>query len=331
LATKIRRVLVAVRDLGHAPRNELRKAADIARAAGARVELFHAVDLPVDTGTLAGRSAASARTRSIDASLQRSQHRLQRYARLALFQGLKVECLSNCDYPPHEAVVRRALAWRADLVIAASRSHGTLRRLLLRNTDWELIRQCPCPLLLVKSPRPYSGAAVLAAIDPFHTHSKPAALDMRLLEMGQEWARLFESGLHVFHAYLPLTSISPMPSGPSVPLAPPPEVEDAHGELIAREFDRLAQRGGVPPNARHLHMGDTSGELCALARRIKAGLLVMGAVSRSGLRRIFIGNTAEKVLDEITTDVLIVKPRGFRTPVPAKAPGNRGLPSRSSS
>lgn len=330
MALKIRRILVAVRDLGHPPRNELRKAADIARAAGAAVQLFHAVTPPIDARSLAGKSGAVTRAGTAYASLQHSRERLERYAQLSCFQDLDVDCVSKCDYPPHEAVVRQAIASRADLVIGASHSHGRMRRLFLRNTDWELVRQCPCPLLLVKSPRPYSRNAVLAAVDPFHTHSKPAALDLRLLDAADEWARLFGSALHVFHAYLPLTSVSPLPAGPSVPLAPSPELEDAHGEVIAREFERLARSAGVPPSARHLYMGDTSGGLCSLARKIKAGLLVMGAVSRSGLRRIFIGNTAEKVLDEITTDVLIVKPRGFKTAVPARAQASRSPSHRSS-
>jgi universal stress protein E len=37
----------------------------------------------------------------------------------------------------------------------------------------------------------------------------------------------------------------------------------------------------------------------------------MGAVSRSGLKRVFIGNTAERVLDELACDVLVVKPAHF--------------------
>ncbi len=322
---RIRRILVAVRDLGHPPRNELKKAAGIARASGARIELFHATHLPVQTSKLRNRSDIDARKKRIETHLEHSQRQLQRYSQLELLSGLKISCFSNSDYPTHEAIVRRAIATRADLVIAASRTHGLIGRLLLRNTDWELIRQCPCPLLLVKTPRPYAGAPVLAAIDPFHAHSKPADLDVGMLEAGNAWARLFKSELHAFHAYLPLMTVSPMPSGPSVPLAPPPEVEEAHGELIAHEFDRLAQAAGIPSSARHLHMGDTSSELCAVARRIKAGLVVMGAVSRSGLRRIFVGNTAEKVLDEIRSDVLVIKPRGFKSSVPRNPPKTPGL------
>jgi hypothetical protein len=46
----------------------------------------------------------------------------------------------------------------------------------------------------------------------------------------------------------------------------------------------------------------------------------MGAVSRSALKRLFIGSTAEKVIDALTCDVCVVKPPGFRTTVPARAP-----------
>jgi universal stress protein E len=42
----------------------------------------------------------------------------------------------------------------------------------------------------------------------------------------------------------------------------------------------------------------------------------MGAVSRSGVKRLVLGSTVERVLDELPCDVLVVKPRGFRTPPP---------------
>jgi universal stress protein E len=38
----------------------------------------------------------------------------------------------------------------------------------------------------------------------------------------------------------------------------------------------------------------------------------MGAVSRSGLKGLFLGNTAEDVLDRLHCDLVIVKPTGFR-------------------
>jgi universal stress protein E len=54
--------------------------------------------------------------------------------------------------------------------------------------------------------------------------------------------------------------------------------------------------------------GNPATEIPALARSLRAGLVVMGAVSRTGLKRVFIGNTAEDVLDGLHCDVLVVKP-----------------------
>jgi universal stress protein E len=44
----------------------------------------------------------------------------------------------------------------------------------------------------------------------------------------------------------------------------------------------------------------------------------MAAISRSGLRQLFIGNTAEAVLDNLNCDVLIVKPAQFVSGVPSR-------------
>jgi universal stress protein E len=53
-----------------------------------------------------------------------------------------------------------------------------------------------------------------------------------------------------------------------------------------------------------------------MAAKLAPGIVVMGAISRSGLKRLIIGNTAERVLDFLECDVLIVKPKRFHNKVP---------------
>ncbi|HUI61055.1 MAG TPA: universal stress protein [Steroidobacteraceae bacterium] len=313
-ASSIRRILVAIRDPSHAPRLELRKAAEIARAFNARIELFHAVDLPQRSHALA-RKRAGAIEAQAQAAMQLSDRRLQRFAGLAVLRGLRVTWHSNSDFPPHEAVIRRATRTAADLVVAGARARGRLGRSLLGSSDWELIRQCPCPLLLVKCARPYSGSVLLAAVDPFHAHAKPADLDRRLLQYGGDLVKRLQASLHVFHAYAPLVEMAPTPAGPVVAFDLPPQAQAAHTDLIVQKVLQLAASAAVPARACHVQMGPVAGELCALAGSLRASLVVMGGVSRSGLRRIFIGATAERVLDELKCDVLVVKPRGFSSAV----------------
>jgi hypothetical protein len=60
-----------------------------------------------------------------------------------------------------------------------------------------------------------------------------------------------------------------------------------------------------------------------LARETHSSIVVMGALSRSGLKRFLIGNTAEGVLDYLPCDILILKPQAFVTQVQSKARGIR--------
>lgn len=116
---------------------------------------------------------------------------------------------------------------------------------------------------------------------------------------------------------MPLVNYAPVP-GAMVPVGPPLEMEEAHADFIAGELNRIASAARVPPRARHLHMGVVSSELYATAKSIRAGIVVMGAVSRSALRRVFVGSTAETVLDKLTCDVLVLKPTGFQSSVDAR-------------
>lgn len=317
MAQVIRKVLVAVRDTTQAPRAMLRKAVSLAKASGASVELFHAISEPVAGDVLRGARTDHDTREEMHEIAERHKQRLERMAASA-DGDVRITAHAEWDYPAHEAVIRRAQATRADLVIAAAQPRKFAGRLLLANTDWELIRHCPVPLLVVKSTRDYTRPVVLASVDPFHAHAKPAALEDRILDVAGDVARQLRGELHAFHAYMPLATTVPSVVGQPVPAWMPPEAEQHHTKRVKQAFDSLAKSTGIPPARRHLRMGDVQSQLLTAIKRTGARLVVMGAVSRSGLRRIFIGSTAERVLDELPCDVLIVKPRSFKSTVPAR-------------
>ena len=55
--------------------------------------------------------------------------------------------------------------------------------------------------------------------------------------------------------------------------------------------------------------GNPSNTLVPFANEINASLVVMGAVSKGILETLFIGNTAERVLDNLSCDILVVNSR----------------------
>jgi universal stress protein E len=314
---KLRRILVAISDLHHAHRGVLRRAAMLARATGAQVELFHVVTTPITQSRRVGKRQMSLQLTSED-SLIVAQKDLERIARSKLLQGCRVLAMAVADRPAHEAIVHRAVATKADLIINGTHARGLADRLVLRHTDWELVRHAPVPLLLVKSDRLRPKAVVLAAIDPLHANAKPARLDGEILDVSRGMATVLKGTLHAVHAYMPLSVMLSASIGE--PLVWNPTALDAnYTQRVTREFNHALRAAQIPPSRRHLRVGVAASELATCATQIRATLVVMGAVSRSRLERLFVGSTAEHVLDALTCDVLIVKPPGFKNSGAAKS------------
>ena len=79
----------------------------------------------------------------------------------------------------------------------------------------------------------------------------------------------------------------------------------------------VQKTGGV---LREFHVFDDHGnedekELMAFASRAGASVVIMGTVSCSRWKRLFMGSTAERMLESLPCDLLIVKPDWFHTPV----------------
>jgi universal stress protein E len=296
----------------------LAKAALVAQQTGAEITLFHSVYSPY----VAGEQFYSpdALQRDIEGAVNVRKRQLDRVAAMLLKDGIKARVRVRWDYPVYESIVREVMRENIDLVVADSHRHSRAARVVLSNTDWQLIRLCPAPVLFVKSAAPYQRLRVLAAVDPLHAHAKPEALDHAILAAGQELAETFNGQLHVVHCYMLAT---PFTSGVLMePVPLPPNVAEQQVKDVKRAFDKLLEGYDLGARRKHLRAGVAAREIAEVAGKVEAGIVVMGAVSRSGLKRLFIGSTAERVIDQLNCDVLVLKPAGFKTPVP-KRPGYR--------
>lgn len=308
-------ILVAIEDPQQRRQLPLRRAAELARRTGGRLTLFHSAFNPLAVGPgPQGITRDSHEAQTIAA--RRST--LQKLAAPLRRQGLKVVIKVAWDYPPFEAIVREALRVRPELVVAGTRRHIAGARFFLTNNDWQLIRLCPVPLLFVKQERAYGKARVLAAIDPLHEASRRAPLDRRILENAQAMASIHDGRLDVVHAYQSLYSFAPPIYSEAYIASIDPRIEQQHRRRAQLALERATAAFGIGAGQLHLESGRATDVLPAVARRRRIDVLVMGAVSRRGLDRLFIGSTAEHVLDRLHCDVLVIKPRGFRTSVPRR-------------
>jgi universal stress protein E len=190
---------------------------------------------------------------------------------------------------------------------------------ILQLTDWELLRLSPVPVLLVKSAGVYRKPAILAALDPARSYSKPASLDQRILRTGEIFARQLHGALHAVHAYVPLSE--PVLATGLLDEGTIAAVESAAVEKATVRFERVLRSTDIPPRRRHLVAQHPIEAIDDTAREVGSAIVVMGAVSRSGLKRFVIGNTAETLLDRLNCDLLILKPYGFSGRVPSAPRG----------
>ena len=210
------------------------------------------------------------------------------------------------DYPAFEAVVRRALRSKSDLIVAERHAKRHLAPWLLRFNDWELLRRSPVPVLLVKSGRRWERPAVLAAVDPTHSYAKPAKLDAAIIDAASSVATALGGKLHAVHAFVPaVIDVRRLDlDDPNLSA----HIESRAAKQATAALERAVGAAGVPPARRHLVGRHPADAIPQVARSTRAGIVVMGALSRSGLKRLVVGDTAERILDALACDVLVVKP-----------------------
>ena len=216
-------------------------------------------------------------------------------AQLARDAGLSVNVVALWGSPAHRSLVERIAATQPSLVIKSTSHHNRLARIFLANEDWELVRHCPLPLLLVKGLLWSEPPIFVAAVDPDHLRDKPQSLDQKLVAHMMELRDRFGGEAHLYHYdwLPPLSGLYPLRM-------------DARSE--SAKLAELGAVNGIDPA--HCHWTDVviNDSLPALVEEIDAAVVVMGAISRSGIDRVFVGSTAERLLDELVCDVLVVKP-----------------------
>jgi universal stress protein E len=315
---RIRRILIAVKDPRARSSSAVTKGTQLAIALGAEVELFHALCDPLIVREDDRGEASPARRGRRE--LEDDRAALERVAGAIRRHGVAVHCHSIWDHPAHEAIVRRALGSHADLVVVERHAGEHRAPWLLSYSDWEVLRLAPCPVLLVKSGRPWHRPGILAAVDPSRAHAKPPQLDAQILEMATALREALKGRLDVVHAVSRPRWIAD-PGIADGGAAEAAMLLAGAASEAGRNLDALLARMRTGKVGRYLTEGPAAEAIADTARRARTSIVVMGAVSRSGLKRLFIGETAADTLDAVRADVLVVKPGGFAPDLPRRPRG----------
>ena len=222
--------------------------------------------------------------------------------------GLEVTTDVLEERPIADGVIHRAVDMNPRFIMKGTHFHSAAERSIFVDSDRQMVRSCPYPLWLVKQHEVREKPVIVAAVDPTHSHDKPAALDQVIVDNAQAIARASGGEVHLLHTYHRLIGVGREATRTFKPIELP---LDELSERIKTEhrdrLDELARANGI--DAKHTHQlpGDTKELLPTFARTHGADLVVMGALARWGLKRAVLGSTAEKVLDHLPCDILIVR------------------------
>lgn len=231
-------------------------------------------------------------------------------------KGIVVRTSAVWDHPLFEGIVRQAIARDADVVFKDTHHHSIATRALLTNTDWSLIRTCPMPLWLVKPRDMDDSPVIVGAIDPMNQHDKPAALDDEILHLCKMLGQKAGGAVHAFHSYDPRIAVATATANAYIPVSLPfDEIEQQMHEDHQKRFGEITSFHEIDEEHSHLVAGLAHEELPAIAEEVDADIVVMGAVARNRWKRLFIGATAERTLEHLPCDLIIVKPDWFQSPV----------------
>jgi universal stress protein E len=233
---------------------------------------------------------------------------LDELATIAKDAGIKVNTAILEERPIAEGVLNRAAETQPLFVVKGNEFHSAAQRSIFVDTDWQLIRSCMFPLWLVKPHEMHDEPRIVAAVDPTHSHDKPAALDQIIVNAAKDLEQRAGGDTHLLHTYNRLVSVGHEATFTFKPIELPiDELDRKLREEHRNLLDALAVSNQIDRDHTHQLPGNTREILPAFVRSHKCDLVVMGAIARWGVKRAIIGSTAERVLDMLPCDILIVR------------------------
>jgi len=299
---KVRKILVTT-DLSNESIVGVRYAAALAEKIGAAVALLHVVELPPPP-PMPGM-------RAMTYSLQDSK--ITKYARARLKTLAKRESSGDLNLTPilrsgnsSYGIITAARERAVDLIVIATHGYSGVNRFLLGSTTERVVRHAPCPVLTVpaRTTRRRSGKRsqldlkrILVPID-FSKTSK-LALPWAALVAAEHNAELVL--LHVMETFPADHLLGRKLLNETIT----PFIKERESDL-GWMANSLSQSTGLKVSA-VVRTGKPFKEICNAARKLGADLITLTTRGQTGLKRVWVGSTAERVVRHASCPVLAVR------------------------
>ncbi len=305
---KIKRMLLAV-DGNYDRQAFISEAVTLAKDSGGQITLLSVVDAPPESHETSTESSELQQWIAED-NLQQMQDIASEFAN----RGIKV-AIKQSTGKRYQEIIREVIKDDYDLVMKPAEGRATFKSIFFGSTDMQLFRMCPCPMWAFKPTHNTELRKVMVAVDLLEHDEEKLILADTVLQWGKYVAELVNAELHVMHVWSLYGEAT---------LRSRSVLSDRIDQLVQDEENKKHQllnesliKSGLSQEKIKLHFrkGEARKLIPEVASAIKADLLVMGTVGRSGIPGFFIGNTADSVLRQVDCSVLAIKPEKFSTPI----------------
>ena len=217
---------------------------------------------------------------------------------------------------PFVEIIREVLINRYDIVMTVGGRKESLKEMFFGTTTMQLMRKCPSPVWAVKSTHRGEFSKVLAAIDPATRAENINKLNRNILKLAVSLAKREGSELHIVHCWQQPWEIILQTNREISKNKLREFIHETRDKHNSKLKSCLSEHklDGIDHHV-HLLKGEPGTLIPELAKEKDIDAIVMGTVCRTGVEGFFMGNTAEKILNQVECSVLTVKPDGFESPI----------------
>jgi universal stress protein E len=303
--------ILVVADINHEEQPALARAMQLASKCTTKsnVTFFLSIyDFSYDMTSMLSLDERDAMRRGV---IQQREEWMRKVAEPYVNDGVDFDVKVVWHNRPYEAIIAEVFGSEHDIVIKGTRKHDVLESVLFTPTDWHLLRKCPSPVLLVKNSDWPADANIMASVHVGSEYDTHLDLNDRMVEQLQSLSQRLSANPYLVNAY----PVTPANITIELPEFDPNTYTDAVRGHHLTSMKALRQKHGIDEEQTIVEQGLPEDIIPDVAKRLNAARVILGTTGRTGLSAVFIGNTAEHVIDKIDCDVLALKPNGFISPL----------------
>ena len=179
-----------------------------------------------------------------------------------------------------KSIVDSAKRLGSDLIYLPVHAKTNQSRFSFTESKWDLLKTASCPVVLIRPGAKAQRKVILAAAN-FQAHRDvQIELNKKIIAQAKHFADVYGADVHVINGYM--------------------------DSMTYPDRAKIINETGLPNEKIHVENGYTSDVVSVLAAKINADLIIMGTLGQNGMTKTRRGNTAERLIAAVDTDVMVI-------------------------